>query len=288
MDYRMQFSNLTFVEIYMKHIAKALVLAAAVAAVGAAQAQTASATLSVGTPPVKAFGYEMGNLRGGGTLTFSDTLIGALETGGIVMTAVAPATVTQTTTDAGTQISAAAPIQSLSGDFDASTALFSATQVATKGGALMTAAKKNFATNTGSLSLTNLTVDIASKSIFGDLLGGNGVGAKDDVHIWTYTDIAGATVLPATAGTIVANNKLTGLVITENAFNLFATSLGLTTGGKAAMSSITDYGVMDALIQVDVKVPGGVVTPTVPEPSTYVMMGLGLVGLAFASKRARA
>jgi hypothetical protein len=286
MEYRMQFSNLTFVEIYMKHIAKALVLAAAVAATGAAQADVASATLVIGAPPVKAFGYEMSNLRGGGTLAFSESLVGALEVAGIVTSAVAPATVSVVTTEAGTQISANAPILSLSGDFDSTTAQFAATQVATMGGASMVAGKKNFATTTGSLSLTGITVDLGTKAIFADLTGGNGVGTVNDVHVWTYTNIDGATVFPAVTGTTVANNKLTGLVITDNAFNLFAKSLGLTNGGIAAMREITDYGVMDAQILVDVKAPG--VTPSVPEPSTYVMMGLGLVGLAFASKRARA
>ena len=51
------------------------------------------------------------------------------------------------------------------------------------------------------------------------------------------------------------------------------------------MAGIDDYGVMNAQILVDVKTPGNV--PTIPEPSTYALMGIGLVGLAFASKRAR-
>lgn len=257
----------------MKHITKALVLASALAATGLAQAQTASATLVAGGPPVSAFGWTMKDLQGGGTLTFSESLMGALDVAGIVTTAAGPATVTSD----GVTISAAAPVLTMSGELDMGANTFTATNVRTMGGALMTAAKKNFATTTGSLSVTGITVDLTTKAIFADLTGANGVGTVNGVHVWNYANIAGPTVFPVEVGVVNANNTLTGLTITSTAFDLFGKSLGLTAGGKAAMQSIDDYGTMVASINVTV----------VPEPSTYALMGLGLVGLAFAAKRAR-
>ncbi|MFT3855958.1 MAG: PEP-CTERM sorting domain-containing protein [Aquabacterium sp.] len=264
----------------MKHIAKALVLASAFAAAGAAQAVTATVTLYTGdTAGVD--GYEMSNLHGGGSLEFSDLLVGALNIANISTAAVSPSVLT----DADV-MSVSAPIQSLTGSFNTDTAMFTATKVGTLGGATMTAlgklpsGKNNAATTGGSLSLTNIKVDLTTSSIYATLTGANGVGTRNNQLIWNYGAIEGATTFAAVQGTTHAVNKLSQLTITTEAFDLFAQSLGLTAFGKSSMAGITDYGVMNATIDVDVKTP-------VPEPTTYMMMGLGLVGLAFASKRAR-
>jgi len=66
--------------------------------------------------------------------------------------------------------------------------------------------------------------------------------------------------------------QFTGLTITSEAFDLFKQGLGLRPGGVAAMASIPDYGVM---------------TVAIPEPSTYALLGLGLLGVAGVVRRNR-
>ncbi len=263
----------------MKHIAKALVLASALAAAGMAHAQLeANATLVAGGPATGAFGFEMSNLRGSGSLAFSEDLIGALAVAGIQTSIVSPAT--GTVSDSVIDITA--PIFSLSGKFTATSigegGVFAATNVGTLGGANMVAPTANFATATGSLSVTNIQVDLVSKGIYATISGGNGL-ATQNLRVWDFANIDGDTTFAAVQGTTTANNVLTGLTITTQAFDAFAKGLGLKAGGIAAMSSIADYGIMTSSLQVDVSV--------VPEPSTYALMGIGLVGLAFAAKRNR-
>lgn len=264
----------------MKTSFKTLALASVLAlAGGVAHAEIArGVTLNYEGDPITAFGATMQDLQGGGALTFSKSLMGALNAAGVVVTPVLPSTLATV----NKQITVTAPIASLTGDYDSDTQSFTATKVRTTGGASMLAVADDFTNTGGSLSVTNIKVDLATKSIYADLTGGNNVGLQKQVLVWNFANIAGATTFKAVTGTTVADNTLTGLTISATAFDTFAKSLGLTEAGRGAMAQITDYGVMTSHITV------GVIAPSVPEPSTYALMGLGLVGLAFAAKRNRA
>lgn len=285
----------------MKFAMKTLVAASAFVAAGMAGA--ASGTLATGSS-ITAEGYTLSDLSGSGSLTFSSTLIGALNAGRVSVTGVEPAVANVTfKTNNITKVvsintaSAAAPVTSLTGDYGNGTLV--ATQVTTAGGALQTAASSNIATTGGSLSVTNLRVDLVNKKVFADLNGGNGVGLRTNVDLWsigsiietdsTFTTNTGnpnpttflyPTLAAGQSQVITSYNQIRGLSINAAAYELFATSLGLTANGRNSLSTVTDFGVINSAISVKVT--------AVPEPSTYAMMVAGLVGLGVVARRRRA
>jgi len=186
----------------MKFAFKSIVAAAAFVAAGAASAS--SLTLTSGSS-VTDQGWTVSNLTGSGTLSFSSTLIGALNAGGVQVSQVSPAVVTTTTTTPTSSkyktVSAAAPVTSLTGTFDGSTV--AVTQVGTAGGALQTAVDDGFTTTGGTLSITNLTVDLTAKRVYATLIGANGVGTVNNLYLWDIATITGATSFAAVEGNIV-------------------------------------------------------------------------------------
>jgi hypothetical protein len=265
----------------MKLNLKALAVASAFVMAGSAQAATAL-TLNVGGS-VTDQGWTVSGLTGSGNLVFSTALVGALNSASAEVVAVAPATVVAPTNARGfyTAISAAAPIQSLTGSFDGSTVSISG--VGTTGGANITTVADGFTNTGGSLSITNLRVDLTTSHVFATLVGGNGVGTINNFDLWSFASLTGATSFAAVTGPTTSVNTLTGLALSgATAFSTFSQALGLTQAGINAMSAITDYGSISSSITVT-----AARAPSVPEPSTYLLMGLGLVGIMAASKRTK-
>lgn len=266
----------------MKFALKSIVAAAAFVAFGVAHAG-ATLTLPV-NGSVTDQGWTVSNLSGSGKLAFSSALVGALNSGGITVTAVAPAISDIVTRTNGQykSVAAAAPVTSLSGSFDGTT--LSISSVGTAGGALQTALvdPEGFASTGGSLSITNLRVDLGAKKVFARLEGGNGVGVVDNLYLWDIANITGPTSFAAVPGVTTSVNSLTGLSINAPAFDLFAKSLGLTAAGIAALQTVTDFGKIDSTISVTAT---AMATPAIPEPSTYALMGLGLVGMSLVARR---
>jgi len=270
----------------MKFALKSLAIAAA-AFVAAGSASAVTATLNT-NDSITDFGMTLSDLSGSGSLAFSTTLIGALNAGKLSVAGVAPATATVTyKTNAATKVvsiataSAAAPVASLTGDYTATS--LTVLGVGTLGGARQTAASSNIATTGGFIEITNLNVDLSTKKVFATINGGNGVGLLNNVELWDYATITGPTtfdlsVVPPGGGVVTSTNVISGLKINATAYNIFAQATGLTANGKLSLSAVTDFGTITSTISVRV-------TPSIPEPSTYALMGVGLLGVSLVARR---
>lgn len=252
----------------MKFVSTTLI-AAALLAGGSAHA--------IPLPPFDPGGSAAGiGWNGNAVLSFSPSLLAIINAGSMDLSPVSPASVTVTKSTNGRYRAASmdAPIQSGTAAFDGTTV--SLNSVSAAGGALLTAEDDgDFVTKGGSLSLTNLRIDLDTKRVYVSMVGANGVGTIDNLHMWNVSAVSGQTSFAAYSGVNTLTNEFTGLAITGEAFNLMSASLGLTETGRYAMATITSFGKISTVVRA------------VPEPSAPLLAGLGLALMALASRRSR-
>ena len=278
---------------------KSLIAATAITMfAGAAQAALETVTIETGGSSASN-GYTFSDLSGSGTLSFSRLLITALNLASVGMQAVPAATLQiSTSTNASGAVryvsaAAAAPVTGLTSTFDGATVTVTAVQ--TQGGALQTTVKNSATNGAGSLSISDLKVDLTTKTIYADIVGANGVGTLNDYALWTYDTISGPTTFdltpgaPASAGasTLSSTNVLSGLFLVNSADidNIFVKSLNLNNTGRSGINAVNNRTATNIAGFGSITSNISVIATPIPEPSTYALMAAGLVGLGLFGRR---
>lgn len=230
----------------MKFAFKSLIAAAAFIAAHAASAATVTITLGSTV-------YKGHTLSGSETLTLSPDALSVLDVLGISSTS-------QVSAYGGSTVSASwDPASTFLMDISTQTPLVSTTvdgttdemqSIAGKGGLtlLVSARSQPPVSSGGSLTITDLDVDLTTKTVYATLIGANGVGTLTHIALWNLDTTLGPTSLAALSapdGGGTLNLTAQGLHLTANGYNQIVAALGLRSLGKAALSSISDFGIIN-------------------------------------------
>ena len=201
-------------------------------------------------------GYTVSELSGEGVLNFSNVLLTALNLASVKLSAVEPATVAYSTSTSSTgivryvngSVSAKAPVTSITGTFDGTTV--NVTGVQTSGGSLQSVTTSQATLGPGSLSISNLRVDLsrytagttASIDIYADLSGGNGFASLSNYRLWTADTLTGPTTFTVNGAPQLfsATNTLSGIFLANatDIDSIFVKALNLNNTGRSGINSV--------------------------------------------------
>ncbi len=205
---------------------------------------------------------------GSGILTFTSNSLAALNTAGVTVTAAAPASfdgskITMTSDDAHVVWNDKFDIQSMTGYGG-----FTLTSSTTKGAQVV---------------LTNIQLDPTAAIVYADAVTSsfsNSFGAyqgKTISHMALFSgNLVGSSNIVASGGNV--NTAIQNLALSSVSIPELGNALGVPTFIQQALFPSINFGQI-ALV--------GTFKPTVavPEPSTYALMGIGLVGLTLTQRR---
>ena len=105
----------------------------------------------------------------------------------------------------------------------------------------------------GEVLLKDLRVDHGTKTVYATVVGTNGVGTRQNVPFWTYTEATGDTTFPG--GKV--ETSLKPVRFTADGLNAWAQSLGLTQDGLTVLNIINNSttGFGNIAITVNTTVP---------------------------------
>lgn len=204
-----------------------------------------------------------------GTLQFDSSLMGALGTAGINFNAVAPATYDSGNAKVSTTVN--------SFTYESTTGAFSSVTLTGGGQFAMPTTKYVFGIRVGGpgdVSLTDLTINLGSKTVSAFVSGANGV-VSGTYDIFSFASSTGDTAIPG-AGTY--SFATSGLSLTTKGVDLISQGLKLSATGKNILSDVESFGTLS----------GTVTVTAVPEPSTYALLGAGMLAVGTMARRRRA
>jgi hypothetical protein len=222
--------------------------------------------------------YNGARIGGVSTLAFSTDMLYGFDTTRTAVTSYGTGAATAVKDSDGyyTEVAATMPIASLT--FDSSNSALRG--FAASGGlTLSTPVMRNVSTG-GSLTITDLNVDLAGKLVYATLIGANGVGTLSHVPLWNISDISvGAPYIGFDSSCGIYNDcqftapnlSLTGLFWTSEGLSATTQSLGLARVGLSSLAVVQDIAT--------------ITTSAVPEPATFALMALGLAGIWATTRR---